>query len=227
MVDDDAFDSDYDYSPKHNTGRPPPSDDYDEDVNDEIDEDDDDGDGELSLELGCPFCSEDYDALGLCLHIQDQHLIETKSGVCPICATNAGINMVSHLIIQHESMLKTLRKLKRRDESYSIMSLLRKKLLDEHQRSRKESSAAVSSINVAPDRLLLSFINNPPHDQKPEAVLLKPSTGASVSAKTSDEITLERCIPTQPLSHTDQGEKANKSEFVRTLLFSTIFHDDL
>lgn len=53
-------------------------DDYDEDEDEDEMEDDLD---ESSLELGCPFCLEDYDALGLCLHVQDQHLIETKSGV--------------------------------------------------------------------------------------------------------------------------------------------------
>ena len=32
-------------------------------------------------ELACPFCGEEFDGVGLCLHIDDEHPVETKAGV--------------------------------------------------------------------------------------------------------------------------------------------------
>lgn len=34
-----------------------------------------------SEELACPFCSEDFDVLGLCCHIDADHRMEVKPGV--------------------------------------------------------------------------------------------------------------------------------------------------
>lgn len=36
---------------------------------------------EKSEELACPFCSEDFDVLGLCCHIDADHRMEVKPGV--------------------------------------------------------------------------------------------------------------------------------------------------
>ncbi|KAA8545119.1 hypothetical protein F0562_019992 [Nyssa sinensis] len=41
----------------------------------EIDVDDD-----IREEFPCPFCSEYFDILGLCCHIDDEHPIEAKNG---------------------------------------------------------------------------------------------------------------------------------------------------
>jgi hypothetical protein len=30
----------------------------------------------------CPFCTEDFDLVGLCCHIDEEHPIEANSGVC-------------------------------------------------------------------------------------------------------------------------------------------------
>lgn len=30
----------------------------------------------------CPFCGEDFDFVGLCCHIDYDHVVEAKSGVC-------------------------------------------------------------------------------------------------------------------------------------------------
>lgn len=32
-------------------------------------------------EYPCPFCSEDFDLVGLCCHIDEEHPVEAKSGV--------------------------------------------------------------------------------------------------------------------------------------------------
>ncbi|GJT09401.1 dehydration-induced 19 homolog 3-like protein [Tanacetum coccineum] len=55
------------------------------------------------------------------------------------------------------------------DESFSIISLLRKKL-QEHSRSlQKESTSVTSSTNSATDPLLLSFVYNPSQSHEPKA----------------------------------------------------------
>lgn len=40
------------------------------------------GDDESKTEYPCPFCTEDFDLVGLCFHIDEEHPIEAKSGVC-------------------------------------------------------------------------------------------------------------------------------------------------
>ncbi|KAL7588178.1 hypothetical protein Lser_V15G41410 [Lactuca serriola] len=188
-------------------------------------EDSEEEEEESDLEIGCPYCSEGFDALGLCVHLEDQHPIEIKSGVCPLCVTNMGRNMISHLIIQHESILKGLCKRKvYDDESFSIMSLLRKKL-QEHSRLslQKESestsvtsSSFSSSNNAATDPLLLSFVYNPPQTHS--------SAETSSSKMLSKDDTLDSdIIP----ACKDHEEKAQKSDFIQTILLSTIFPDNL
>lgn len=44
-------------------------------------EDSDEEEEELNLEMGCPYCYEGSDALGLCVHLEDQHPLEIKLGV--------------------------------------------------------------------------------------------------------------------------------------------------
>lgn len=36
---------------------------------------------DLKAEFLCPFCSEDFDIVGLCCHIDDEHPVEAKNGV--------------------------------------------------------------------------------------------------------------------------------------------------
>jgi len=40
-----------------------------------------DGDDDLRSEFLCPFCAEDYDVVGLCCHIDEEHPVEAKNGV--------------------------------------------------------------------------------------------------------------------------------------------------
>ncbi|GFZ07192.1 drought-induced 19 [Actinidia rufa] len=40
-----------------------------------------DGDDDVREEFPCPFCSEYYDIVGLCCHIDDEHPVEAKNGV--------------------------------------------------------------------------------------------------------------------------------------------------
>ena len=46
-----------------------------------VDREDIDGEDESRPEFLCPFCAEDFDVVGLCCHIDEEHAIEAKNGV--------------------------------------------------------------------------------------------------------------------------------------------------
>ncbi|KAL4579295.1 hypothetical protein LXL04_015436 [Taraxacum kok-saghyz] len=48
------------------------------------------GDEEPRPEFLCPFCAEDFDIVGLCCHIDEEHTLEAKNGICPVCAKRVG-----------------------------------------------------------------------------------------------------------------------------------------
>ncbi|GAB2211628.1 hypothetical protein Droror1_Dr00024952 [Drosera rotundifolia] len=55
----------------------------------------------------CPFCEEDLDLIGLCCHIDEEHdQFDSRDGVCPICATRVGVDMVAHITLQHANIIK-------------------------------------------------------------------------------------------------------------------------
>ncbi|KAI6684957.1 hypothetical protein NL676_030870 [Syzygium grande] len=66
----------------------------------EIDEDD------IREEFSCPFCSEYFDIVGLCCHMDDEHPMEAKNGVCPVCTMRVGVDMVAHITLQHGNIFK-------------------------------------------------------------------------------------------------------------------------
>ncbi|CAA2967622.1 Hypothetical predicted protein [Olea europaea subsp. europaea] len=121
----------------------------------EVDMDDD-----VREEYPCPFCSEYFDIVGLCCHIDDEHPAEAKNGVCPICAMRVGVDMVAHITLQHGNTFKMQRKRKsRKAGSHSTLSLLRRELREGNLQSLfGGSSRTVPSSNAAPDPLLSSFI---------------------------------------------------------------------
>ncbi|CAL5402092.1 unnamed protein product [Camellia sinensis] len=96
-----------------------------------------DGDDDIREEFPCPFCSECFDIVGLCCHIDDEHPVEAKNGV---------------------SYMQRKRK-SRKVGSHSTLSLLRRELREGNLQSLfGGSSCIVSSTNAAPDPLLSSFI---------------------------------------------------------------------
>lgn len=40
-----------------------------------------DGDEDFKAQFLCPFCAEDFDIVGLCCHIDEEHPVEAKNGV--------------------------------------------------------------------------------------------------------------------------------------------------
>ncbi|KAJ4839497.1 hypothetical protein Tsubulata_027901 [Turnera subulata] len=186
-----------------------------------------DGDDDIREEFPCPFCSEYFDIVGLCCHIDDEHPVEAKNGVCPVCAMRVGVDMVAHITLQHGNIFKMQRKRKsRRGGPHSTLSLLRKELREGNLQSLfGGSSCIVSSSNAAPDPLLSSFILPMADD----FISSHPSTSTETSSakKSSNENVSERNTKSPPLSVKDKEEKTKRSAFVQELLLSTILDDVL
>ncbi|KAL9450355.1 hypothetical protein AB3S75_012149 [Citrus x aurantiifolia] len=186
-----------------------------------------DGDDDIREEFPCPFCSEYFDIVGLCCHIDDEHPVEAKNGVCPVCAMRVGVDMVAHITLQHGNIFKMQRKRKsRRGGSHSTLSLLRKELREGNLQSLfGGSSCIVSSSNAAADPLLSSFIlpvaDDSVSSQSPFA------TAANSAKKSSAAKVSVRNVQSAPVSLKDQEEKAKRSDFVQGLLLSTILDDIL
>ncbi|KAI3445318.1 hypothetical protein Pfo_001983 [Paulownia fortunei] len=188
----------------------------------EIDMDDD-----IREEYPCPFCSDYFDIVGLCCHIDDEHPVEANNGVCPVCVMRVGVDMVAHITLQHGNIFKMQRKRKsRKAGSHSTLSLLRRELREGHLQSLfGGSSCIVSSNNAAPDPLLSSFIlpvvedyESVPSHSSSEPTLVKKSTTNTFS---------ERKVQQPPMSIKDQEEKAKRSDFVQGLLLSMMLDDNL
>ncbi|KAG6588603.1 protein DEHYDRATION-INDUCED 19 homolog 3-like isoform X1 [Cucurbita moschata] len=184
------------------------------------------GDDDIREEFPCPFCAEYFDIVGLCCHIDEEHPIEAKTGVCPVCDTRVGVDMVAHITLQHANIFKMQRKRKsRKGGSHSTLSLLRKELQEGNLQSLFGGSSYLVTSNSVPDPLLSSFILPLADDYGN----VQPRLSAeSSSAKSNSQVKLsERSIPSSPLSMQDKEEKAKRSGFVQGLLMSTILGDNL
>jgi len=186
-----------------------------------------DMDEDIREEYPCPFCSDYFDIVGLCCHIDDEHPIEAKNGVCPVCTMRVGVDMVAHITLQHGNIFKMQRKRKsRKSGSQSTLSLLRRELREGNLQSLfGGSSCIVSSSNAAPDPLLSSFIlpmvedyETVPSHSSAESTIAKRSTSGSIS---------ERKPRQPPMSIKDQEEKAKRVDFVQGMLLSVMLDDNL
>ncbi|XP_031103658.1 protein DEHYDRATION-INDUCED 19 homolog 3-like isoform X1 [Ipomoea triloba] len=182
-------------------------------------------DDDVREEFPCPFCSEYYDIVGLCCHIDDEHPLEAKNGVCPVCEMRVGVDMVAHITLQHGNIFKMQRKRKsRKGGSHSTLSLLRRKLREGNLQSLLGGSSFIApSSSAAPDPLLSSFIL--PMGDDFGSAQPRSSAEAISAMKSTPENVSERKQP--PLSIKDKEERTKRSEFVQGLLLSTIFDDNL
>jgi hypothetical protein len=181
---------------------------------------------DIREEFPCPFCSEYYDIVGLCCHIDDEHPVEAKNGVCPVCAMRVGVDMVAHITLQHGNIFTVQRKRKsRKGGSHSTLSLLRRELREGTLQSLFGGSSYLlsSSTNSTPDPLLSSFILPMADDFGSSQLHSSPET----SKKTTNDFVTERKAETPPLSTKDKEERSRRCEFVQGLLLSTILNDDL
>ncbi|XP_006349828.1 protein DEHYDRATION-INDUCED 19 homolog 4-like [Solanum tuberosum] len=190
------------------------------------------GEEESRPEFLCPFCGEDFDVVGLCCHIDEEHAIEAKNGICPVCAKRVGTNLVGHITQQHGNILKVQRKRRfRRGGPNSTLSIIRKELREGSLQSiLRGSSHLVSSTSADPDPLISSFISSSASVDEPSEVQPLSSVDEALAACSTQESAVEnlsdRNIQPTPLSEEDQVEKARKCEFVQGLLLSTFLEDD-
>ncbi|CAN1151064.1 Protein DEHYDRATION-INDUCED 19 homolog 7 [Linum perenne] len=191
----------------------------------------------------CPFCAEDFDVLGLCCHMDEEHPVETKNGVCPVCAKRVGLDIVGHITTQHQSLFKISfslllqskhdralscsarkRRLRKGGPNSTFSSLLKKELRDGSLQSLLGGSTFVSSTE--PDPLLSSFMFNP------SGLDEAPSIGRAASVETTpakDSVVNESLIrevdPSALVSKKETEEKSRRCEFVRGLVLSTILDE--
>ncbi|KAI5650878.1 hypothetical protein M9H77_36883 [Catharanthus roseus] len=184
------------------------------------------GEEELRPEFLCPFCAENFDIVGLCCHIDEEHAVEAKNGVCPVCAKRVGIDLIDHVTMQHGNLLKVQHKRRyRRGQSNSTFSILRKELKGGNVQSLLSgSSGFVSSSTSQADPLLSSFIFSPPAADETMTSL---SSSEKSKEKSSARDLSHRKSELPLLSEKDQEEKARKCEFVQGLILSTFLDDDL
>ncbi|XP_010549572.1 PREDICTED: protein DEHYDRATION-INDUCED 19 [Tarenaya hassleriana] len=177
------------------------------------------GDDDFREVFPCPFCADSYDIIGLCCHLDDEHPLEAKNGVCPVCSLRVGVDMISHITLQHGNIFKMQQKRKsRKSSSHSTtISLIRKELRDgDLQRLFGIPSCIVSSASGGtPDPLLSPFV-------LPKADYLVPARAAK---KTLGEKPIELQSGGSLVSMKDREEKKKRSEFVQSLLSSTILNE--
>ncbi|KZV19475.1 protein DEHYDRATION-INDUCED 193 [Dorcoceras hygrometricum] len=184
-------------------------------------------DDEKKEEYNCPFCSEYFDIVGLCCHLDDEHPVEARNGVCPVCSVKLGGDMIAHITLQHGNIAKMQRKRKsRRAGSHSTLSLLRRELREGKLQSLFGGLATiVSSGNAAPDPLLSSFIM--PMVEDLESIPSHSSIESESSMKGTSNTILDRKVVEAPLSFKDKEEKTKRCDFVQGMLLSMILDDNL
>lgn len=154
-----------------------------------------DADEESRPEYICPFCADDFDIVGLCCHIDEEHTVEANNGVCPVCAKRVGMDLVGHITMQHGNLLKVQRKRRsRKGGSNSALSFLKKELREGNLQSLLggSSSYAVPSSNTEPDPWLSSFMCNSPVVNEPTCVQLHSSADANSVVDNSIKDSSER-----------------------------------
>ncbi|AEE82138.1 Drought-responsive family protein [Arabidopsis thaliana] len=165
-------------------------------------------DDEMAVDYPCPFCSDDYDLVELCHHIDEEHQLDANNGICPVCSRRVKMHMVDHITTQHRDVFKRLYK----DESYSAFSPGTRKylqsLIDEPLSTNHTSKSVLDP--------LLSFIYNPPSPKKSKLVQPDSSSEASMEDNSLIRDSTEKDWESpSPLSDTELLEKAKKREFVQ------------
>ncbi|RYR12907.1 hypothetical protein Ahy_B04g070185 isoform F [Arachis hypogaea] len=151
------------------------------------------GGDDFRAEFLCPFCADEYDVVGLCCHIDEDHPREAKNGVCPVCAKKVGMDLVGHITTQHGNFNYVQRKRRlRKGSSSSTFSILRKELREGALQSLLGGSSFISSSNSEPDPLLSSFIFNPVLSDESESAQPCPSIEAALVKESSNKSSLER-----------------------------------
>lgn len=197
---------------------------YDEEGTDEEEDEEDERGAEE--ELACPFCDDEYDSVGLVLHIDDDHPLESKAGRCPICSERVGLDLVGHMTVQHPTFFKGRsrnRQASSGSHSSSRYSELKKDAA--YIQYRYGGSSRACSLNTVPDPLLSSFVSSFIDDDLPKEVqevflddVIEKSDSLEPKAAESAE---------EPLLPEVKEERTRRSQFVQGLVLSLMFDDIL
>uniref|UniRef100_A0A453JZF3 Drought induced 19 protein type zinc-binding domain-containing protein n=1 Tax=Aegilops tauschii subsp. strangulata TaxID=200361 RepID=A0A453JZF3_AEGTS len=145
-----------------------------------------------------PFCGEEFDGVGLCLHIEDEHAAETKAGVCPICTDRVGMDLVGHMTSEHPSFFKG------------------------RWRNQRVSSGSPSSMYSAlkKDAAHIQYRYDSRKDAQEELLekVIEKSDASEQKAEESAE---------EPLLPEEKEERTKRSQFVQGLVLSLMFDDIL
>ncbi|KAM0921748.1 hypothetical protein ACQ4PT_006678 [Festuca glaucescens] len=187
--------------------------------------DEDEERGAEEEELACPFCGEEFDGVGLCLHIDDEHHVETKAGVCPICTDRVGIDLVGHMTLQHPTFFKARWRSRRVSSGShsSTYSALKKDAA--YIQYRYGGSSHAASFNTVPDPLLSSFVGgfideDLPKDAQEEFLDQVIEKSESLEQKAAESVE-------EPLLPEVKEERTRRSQFVQGLVLSLMFDDIL
>ncbi|KAJ3692309.1 hypothetical protein LUZ60_012659 [Juncus effusus] len=120
-----------------------------EEEEEEEEEEDEDGFEQFQPRFACPYCYEQFEVTSLCVHLVDEHMFDSKSVLCPICANDVDDKeLVNHITVQHESLFgfnkikmpKTEKlSLATRDTNNNPMSQARKELQQTYLRALLQS----------------------------------------------------------------------------------------
>ncbi|CAM8968192.1 unnamed protein product [Rhodiola kirilowii] len=196
-----------------------------EENEEEYDEEDDDG----KMEFPCPYCSDDFDIVELCYHLESEHYNQiARNGICPICAMRVSMDLIGHLTKQHGKMIKIQVKLKLlKDQDETTVSLLKKEFHDEYMKSVLGNSCSSSLPDMAPDPLLSSFMYSLPANPESSSVQSAHVAESSLEKeKLEDNLSKRECESSPPLSDKDHEERTRRSQFVRGMLCSTFLDGD-
>ncbi|KFK42628.1 hypothetical protein AALP_AA1G019900 [Arabis alpina] len=175
-------------------------------------------DDDVTVEYPCPFCSDDYDLIELCHHIDEEHQLQATHGVCPVCSKRVKMHMVDHITTHHRDHLKSEQK----QTSYMDDQYSSDKYLDELPPSNHQHHH--TSKTVVSDQFL-SFLDNSPLPNQTKLVQPDSSVENKTPIKDSSTEIDGQGKSSSPLSDTEQLEKAKKCEFVQGLLSSAMFDD--
>ncbi|KAF3334554.1 protein DEHYDRATION-INDUCED 19 2-like protein [Carex littledalei] len=175
--------------------------------------------------IPCPFCGLEMDTMDLCFHIDDEHPVQAKNGICPICVARVGMDIVGHI-----------RRRSRRSNlygSYSTISLARKDLRDINIREVDSLQSLIGNGSSArPDPLLSSFVSKllppAPVDDTNDASISVQDVHGQLNRDDVAQISLEdkHLQSTQPLvPKEDLEERTQRARFVQELVLSTIADD--
>ncbi|KAH0940052.1 hypothetical protein HID58_007513 [Brassica napus] len=176
------------------------------------------GEDEFREEYACPFCSDYFDIVSLCCHIDEDHPMDTINGVDISSVLFLSSDMVAHITLQHANIKST-----RRGGAQSMLSILKREFPDGNFQSLFEGSSRVvvppSSSSIAADPLLSSFIS-----PMADGLFISETSSAK---KTSNQSLPKRSVEKKSLSAEDHREKLKQSEFVQGIFSSMILDDDL